>query len=221
MAQDNKIVLISGKYEGSQANFSGGTVIEICFNPSEYTLDKSNTFSEATIPGLDSPIIQFSSGQAQTLSLELLLDTYTYEKGEDIRTKYIEKLEKLVEIDGKFHAPPPCKVLWSSLEFVGVLEKMTKKYVLFKDNGTPVRARVNLSFKEYKPVEIQLKQSPRSSPDKYKKYVMIEGDSLWHLAYKAYGKAAYWRVIAEANAIDDPLLVEAGTEIRLPPLESN
>ena len=55
---------------------------------------------------------------------------------------------------------------------------MTKKYVLFKDNGTPVRARVNLSFKEYKPVEIQLKQSPRSSPDKYKKYVMIEGDRI-------------------------------------------
>ena len=123
MAQGNKIVLISGKYEGSQANFSGGTVIEICFNPSEYTLDKSNAFSEATIPGLDSPIIQFSSGQAQTLSLELLLDTYTYDKGEDIRTKYIEKLEKLIEIDGKFHAPPPCKVLWSSLEFVGVLKK--------------------------------------------------------------------------------------------------
>lgn len=222
MAEANKLIIIKGKPEGKKAKFDekdSEYVIEICFNPTEYSVDKNITFSEASIPGLDSPIIQFSSGRAKTLSLELLLDTYTYNKGEDIRKKYIEKLEKLIEIDGDFHAPPPCKVVWGNLEFVGVLDSMRKRYILFLDDGIPVRARVTLSFKEYIPVEIQIKKSPRSSPDRLKKYVIKEGDSLWQLSYKKYGEPYYWRIIAEANKIDNPISLEPGEEIDIPPLD--
>lgn len=204
---NNKLVIIAG-----------GSTINISFNPSEYSLDKGNTFSEASIPGLGSPVLQFSSGQAKTLSLELLLDTYAYDSGEDIRKKYIEKLDKLTEIDGELHAPPICKVLWGSLEFDGVCEKVTKKYILFKDDGTPVRARVTLTFKEYIPIEIQIKRPPRSSPDRLKKYVIQEGDSLWQLSHKAYGDPYQWRFIAEANGIDNPLALEPGQELFIPPL---
>jgi hypothetical protein len=152
----------------------------------------------------------------RTLSLELLLDTYG--RDEDLRNKYIAALEKLVDIDGDLHAPPPCKVLWGKLEFVGVLEGLTKRYVLFLDDGTPVRARVTLSFKEYIPVEIQVKSSPQSSPDKLKRYLVKEGDSLWQLSYEAYGSPYYWRYIAEANEISNPEVLEIGKEIFIPPL---
>lgn len=219
MAERKTLIIMRGKLEGKKARFEDNAVINICFNPNEYSLDKSNTYAEAAIPGLNSPIIQFTSGKAKALSLELLLDTYTYDNGEDIRKKYIEKLEKLIEIDGEFHAPPPCKVIWGSLEFVGVLESMKKKYVLFLDDGIPVRAHVTLAFKEYIPVEIQIKQSPRSSPDRLKGYVIKEGDSLWQLAYREYGDPGYWRIIAEANGIDNPLSLEPAQQIFLPPLE--
>jgi hypothetical protein len=217
----NKLIIVRGKLEGKKAKFNekdSGSVIEVSFNPTEYSVDKSNTFSEASVPGLESPIIQFSSGRIRTLSLELLLDTYTYNKGEDIREKYIEKLEKLVEVDGEFHAPPPCKVIWGNLEFVGFLDSLRKRYVLFKESGIPVRARVTLSFKEYVPVEIQIRKSPRSSPDRLKKYMIKEGDSLWLLSYREYGEPYYWRLIAEANGMDSPLSLEPGTEIVIPPL---
>jgi len=100
---------------------------------------------------------------------------------------------------------------------VGVLDSMKKRYILFLDGGIPVRARVTLSFKEYIPVEIQIKKSPRSSPDRLKKYVIKEGDSLWQLSYKEYGEPYYWRIIAEANKIDNPILLEPGKEIDIPP----
>ncbi len=216
----DRLIIISGKLVGNKADFNGGTTINICFNPGEYSLDKGNTFSEAAIPGLDSPSIQFSSGKARTLSLDLLLDTYTYGNGEDIREKYIEnKLDKLIKVDGHLHAPPICKVVWGTLEFVGVLEKLTKKYILFKDNGTPVRARVSLGFKEYIPVEIQIKKSPRSSPDRHKLRVIKEGDSLWQLSYKEYGDSCHWRNIADENGIDNPMSIKPGDEIVIPPLE--
>lgn len=217
----NKLSIIRGKLEGKKVKFDdkdNGAVINICFNPTEYSINKSNAFSEANIPGLGSPIIQFNRGNVKTLSLELLLDTYTYEKGEDLRKKYIEKLEKLIEIDGELHAPPPCKVVWGSLEFVGVLESLRKSYVLFLDDGTPVRARVTLSFKEYIPVEIQVKASPHSSPDRVKRYLVKECDSLWQISNKAYGDPSYWRLIAEWNNIDNPRFLEIGKEISIPPL---
>ena len=220
----NKLIIIKGKLQGDKAKFNekdNDSVIEICFNPTEYSLDKSNTFSEATVPGLGSPIIQFSSGKSKTLSLELLLDTYTYDKGVDIRKKYIDRLEKLIEIDGEIHAPPPCEVVWGTLIFVGFLEKISKKYTFFLDDGTPVRARVSLNFKEYIPVDIQLKETPRSSPDKFKRHVIKEGDSLWQISYKEYGKPDHWRLIAEENTIDNPMVLEQGKELSVPPIDIN
>lgn len=202
---DKKLEIFIGSLKGNQAVFVPSNSIKVSFNPTEFTVEKGATYAEATIPGLDSPLLQFSSGKAKTLTLELLLDTYTYGKGEDIRSTYIEKFEKLVMVDGHLHAPPPCKVVWGTLEFIGMAESLSKKYVMFSDDGTPVRARINLKFKEYIPVDIQLKKTKRSSPDKRKYHTVAEGDSLWQLAYQAYGDPANWRILAEANHIDDPL----------------
>ena len=215
---EKKLIIIRGQLIGHMAVFHPGVPIEIKFNPTEYSLEKRNTFSEATIPGLESPILQFSSGDSRTLSFELLIDTYAYDNGVDIRPKYIAKLESLMDVDGMFHAPPPCKVLWGSLEFIGVLESMSKRYLLFKDDGTPVRARVTLSFKEYVPIDLQLEKSPRSSPDKHKVRILKEGDSLWHLAYREYGDPQQWRFIAETNGIDNPMDITPGSKIMLAPL---
>lgn len=216
-----KLILIKGKKGNGGVKFDNkgqDSVIKVSFNPTEYSLDKTNVYSEAAIPGLGSPIIQFNRGNIRTLSLELLLDTYTNGKGEDLKDKYINKLEKLVELDGELHAPPPCKVLWGTLEFIGVLESLRKKYVLFLEDGTPVRARVTLSFKEYKPVEIQVKETSSSSPDRTKRHLVKEGDSLWQISDEAYGEPGYWRFIADANHIENPRFLETGKEIIIPPL---
>ena len=36
-----------------------GDPLEVQFNPTEYSLSKSNQFAEVAIPGLDSPVVQF------------------------------------------------------------------------------------------------------------------------------------------------------------------
>ncbi|MCA9422677.1 MAG: LysM peptidoglycan-binding domain-containing protein [Nitrospira sp.] len=204
-AENKKMEILIGTLQGNKANFSKSKSIIVAFNPTEYTLEKSNGFAEATVPGLDAPLIQFSSGKSRSLALELLLDTYSYGKQEDLRKTYIEKFEKLVEVDGNIHAPPPCKVVWGTMEFVGFVESLSKKYVMFLGDGTPVRARVSLKIKEYIPVDIQLKKTKRASPDKRKYHRVEEGDNLWQLAYQAYGDATLWRILAEANHIDNPL----------------
>jgi len=163
--KNNKFMIICGKLSGKEIKFDSkdsSRVIEVTFNPTEYSLKKGSSFNEPSIPGLISPIIQFTQGKARTLSVELMLDTLVSEdsKKEDIRDKYIKNLEKLTAIDSDLHAPPPCQVLWGSLDFKGVLEDIDKKYILFDSDGIPVRARVTLSFKEYIPLKLQVKKSP-------------------------------------------------------------
>jgi hypothetical protein len=215
----DKLIIIKGEFQGSDVQFTNGDSLKVCFNPTEYTVAKKTGYAEAAIPGLDAPIIQFSKGEARTLAIELLLDTCTYDDGKDVRTQYVEELESFLMVDGDLHAPPPCKVVWGSLEFVGVLESLSTRYVLFLDDGTPVRVRASLSFKEYLPVSQQLSNTPRSSPDKRKVHQVKLGETLWQLAYQAYHNPGCWKILAEANNITNPRLLVPGTYLVMPPLK--
>jgi len=220
-ADTTKMTLTRGVYRGNSADFGAagsGDTLTVDFNPTEYTIAKSNSYAEAAIPGLDHPVIQYSRGESQTLSLELLLDTLAYGDQQDIRKSHLAILERFLAVDGDLHAPPPIRIAWASLVFTGVLTEMSKRFVLFLASGRPVRARVTLSFKEYVPVEIQVRATKRSSPDKRKLHVFCDGDSLPRLAWEAYGDVRYWKLIADASRIDDPLKIAAGTLLKIPAL---
>ena len=219
----SKFIIIPGKGSQTQATFSESDKIEFTFNPTKYSIDKKNTFKDSETVGLISPIFQFTEGNARTLKVDLKLDTMVSEKGEkekeDVRDKYIKRLQKLMKLDKELHAPPLCQVRWGSLNFKGVLEDMNTTYILFTNEGIPVRAEVTLSFKEFIPLSKQVKDPSLHSPDRRKLFKMTEGDSIWNMANKAYGDPGLWRVIADANNIDDPANIELGKDMIIPVLE--
>ena len=189
--------------------------LKVLFNPEQYSIEKSNQFAIQPIPGLDSPIIQFVRGDSEILNVDLFFDTYTYYNGEDVRN-YTDKLSKFLQVDPDMHAPPICSFQWGSVIFTGIIEKIGKRFTMFKEDGIPVRATVSVSFRKYPTVEEQKK--PTHSPDKTKRRVVNKGDSLWLFAAKEYGDPTKWRIIADANNIDNPKLLIPGTEIIIPPL---
>jgi nucleoid-associated protein YgaU len=75
---------------------------------------------------------------------------------------------------------------------------------------------VQISLKEYRPVEVQLKEPPRSSPDVEKQYVVRRGDTLSNIAAAVYRDASLWREIARANGIRDPRTIDPGRVLLLP-----
>ncbi|SEP26563.1 Nucleoid-associated protein YgaU, contains BON and LysM domains [Halogranum amylolyticum] len=193
-----------------------GESFDVLFNPTEYTLTRNTTYAEQNLLGLTTPVTQFVSGTAETLSMELFFDTY--EKGTDVR-KSTNRLDQLLTVDGEVHEPPRLLVEWSSLTFRCVLESATKRFTLFLPNGTPVRARVDVTFKQYDSPRWERLESPRSSPDKTKIRRLTEGDSLALIAAREYGDPAHWRTIAAANDIDNPRTVTPGRDLVLPALE--
>ncbi len=195
-----------------------GTKIEVLYFPTEYSIDRSNTFSEVAIPGLESPYLQFVKGNAGSITLELFYDTY--EKGIDVR-QITSKLTDLINIDPTIHAPPPLQFIWgldSKEPFNCVLERVTKKFTMFNSDGAPVRARLNITLKEFK-MQLNSRERELQSPDKTKVYIAKKGDSLWAIANREYGDPDMWRPIAEKNKIYNPRFLIPGTELEIPPLE--
>jgi Contractile injection system tube protein len=208
-----------------------GVRYEVLFNPAEYSIDKGNTFQSTSLPGLATPVTQFVTGNADTLSMELYFDTYAKSSRhgsvtlkEDVRN-YTRPIANLMEIDPELHAPPICEFIWGppigtpqGLEFRGILEKCSQKFTYFLDDGTPVRATLSVSFKEYKTVEQQLSEMKQQSADRTKLREFKDGDAIWLYAANEYGDPEKWRVIADHNQLDNPRIVAPGTKLELPPL---
>lgn len=191
--------------------------IPLHFNPSEYKLKKENTFAEIPIPGLETPPLQYVRGGAEVLSMDLLVDTS--DDLSDVRTKYVDKLQSLVRKNGKLHAPPIVDFVWGQQVFHGVLQSLEVTYVLFHTDGKPLRAKLAVVMKEYKPVEVQVKETEQTSPDVEKRYVVRAGETLSSISAAVFRDPGLWREIAVANGITDPREVDAGTILTVPRLQ--
>jgi hypothetical protein len=193
--------------------------IKLHFNPSEYKLKNENTFAEIPIPGLESPPLQYVRGVARVLSMDLLADTS--DTLENVRTEKVMPIQDLLKQNTKLHAPPIVKFIWGKECFCGVVTSLEVAYVLFHSDGTPLRAKLALSMKEYRPVKVQLReQSKHSSPDVEKRYVVRAGETLSSISAAVFRDPAHWREIAVANDITDPRSVAPGTVLTVPPLEA-
>ncbi len=189
--------------------------IPVLFNPQEYDLSKSVKYGSTNIAGLTTPVTQFASGDAETLSMELFFDTS--EGGEDLG-KPTELLDRLVSVDGDLHAPPRCRFLWGSLKFTAVVESLDKTFTKFRPSGKPVRARVNITFREYKTPKEQRDAEPRRSPDTTTVHEVTGGETLWLIADQEYGNPGEWRRIAEANDLANPRDLRPGQRLVVPEL---
>ncbi|WP_018527180.1 CIS tube protein [Alkalispirochaeta alkalica] len=189
--------------------------VEVLFNPKEYIIEKRTPWKEQEIQGLDSPAVEFTLGERKRLSMELFFDTS--EEKSDVRA-FTDKIEELMLVNADQHRPPLLLFTWGNLQFRCVLEDLVQRFTMFLNDGTPVRAILKVLFKEYSSAASQIKEKPRHSSDHTKRIVLQEGESLSSLSAREYEDPAQWRVIADANGIDDPMNVEVGTLLRLPPL---
>jgi nucleoid-associated protein YgaU len=81
-----------------------------------------------------------------------------------------------------------------------------------------LRARVTVKLKSYEAATHQFKRLNKQSPDRTKTRTARAGDRLDLIAFSEYGDPALWPVLADANGLERPRLLQPGTLIRVPPL---
>ena len=198
--------------------------IEFLFNPTEYSLSKSNNWDSVAIIGFDVPPTEFQGGQPTSLSLDLLFDTY--ERDEDVRV-YTDKVFALSKISKETRQnsqrgrPPRVLFNWGRVfSFQAVITSLSITYTLFRSDGTPVRAKMQLSLQECEDASQQPPQNPTSQGTFGNKvHVVKPGDTIALIAAMEYGDSNTWRVIADANDLDDPKDLRPGTVLEIVPLE--
>lgn len=204
------------------------------YNPTELQFEKMINFAEITIPGLDAPLQQFVRGGAEKLSLELFFDTTEHGMGLGARsvTEQTDRVFQLVRIDPDRHAPPIVTFQWNhhiagdSLDalFTGqrrnsfrcVIESIRQKFTLFSPEGIPLRATLSLVLREYRTLDQQLGELNLKSPDRTRSHTIRGGETLSAIATAEWDRPEQWRLIAEANQIEDPRRIRPGTFLTIP-----
>ena len=137
--------------------------------------------------------------------------------GDDVR-KLARKVTDLMNIDPATHAPPVLLFTWSSLSFTCVLSRAVQRFIMFKPDGTPVRARLTVTFSQYSNAELEAKEVKRETADYTKLHVVRQGETLAAIAAAVYGDPRLWRPIALRNGIDDPRWLAMGSRLTVPQL---
>lgn len=198
-----------------------GDKLEFTFNPTEVDLAKSSQWKDSKNKGAKkAPPKEFIGTNARTLSMELLFDGWNDGSG-DVSAS-VEKLFTWTcptdeSLSNNKPQPPIVVLHWGATSYFEVYVKQVQaKYTLFDQQGHPVRATVKVALEELP--QNPAGQNPSSGGVTGRRtYQMTAGDTLQSVAYREYRRPQYWRALAEANGIDDPLRVRPGTHLLVPP----
>jgi hypothetical protein len=206
-------------------NLDSKEEFKVLFNPTEYTFEDASKWQEFPA-NRHKAELQYTGGDRKRLSMELFYDTY--EQKEDVRL-YTGKLSRLLAVttDDKNNGkrPPTLELSWGKANkdlgfpFKCVLESLKQQFTLFDADGTPVRAKCSVAFKEYElPKDEQQRENPRGSyPDQT--YTVREGDTLASIAAALWKDPMKWRKLASANNIRNPRILTAGQSLLVPAIE--
>ena len=200
-----------------------GKKIDFQFNPKELTLTKTAKWCKNPKAGAKKTgVQQFLGAEPAKLSVEMFLDASR--KMDDSVVKAVEQLFSCcVPAKGTTEkqkpSPPWVRFHWGAIVgFPAHIKSVSVKYTLFTPGGTPVRAVCTVQMEE---MGGEAKgQNPTSGALAARSvHTMVDGDSLPSVAYAEYGDPTLWRVLAEANDIDDPMRLPAGRPLLVPALE--
>ncbi len=218
-------------YTKAELDIEGGPTIKALFNPTELSITKANTWNAETKKGTSFSKPAFGGGSPREMSVNLLLDESLGKPG-SVKAMANELL-KMMEVPSGTGggnakaAPPHVTFKWGDVpSFKAACTSLTITFQLFKPNGTPIRADVKLALTQAESATSASANSSNQPTNPTTRsegglgvHVVKDGDSLQSIAHRTYGDAGRWRMVAEANGIDNPLHLRRGTPLNLPRLD--
>ena len=203
--------------------------IECQFNPHDLTITKTTNWTSQAMPNFNSPGLKFAGGDPATYTLDLFFDSYAFCPAKD-PVDVRDYTNKLLKLTMRGHGlamykipyadPPSVKFIWGKITlFSAVVTKVSVSFIMFGQDGTPIRAKANVEFKQNEFLfgdDVLPALNPTSRTDPRKTRLIHSQQRLDQIAYEEYGDASYWRVLAEANSLDDPTRLRDGQLLVIP-----
>lgn len=203
-------------------NFSEsvGTYVAM-INPEKYTEKFRIEYNDEQSPGSPNTVIKYRRSLPSDLDFELIFDGTGVVNPK--RTQLMSELGKFKRIvydyNGDIHSPNYLKLTWGkALKYQCRLTSLSINYTLFKPDGTPLRAKASVGFRNYIAPEKLEAEKDNQSPDLTHEVLIKAGDNLPLLSQKIYGDSKYYLKVAKYNKLINFRELVPGSTIFFPPL---
>jgi len=203
---------------------SAGKEYVALINPNEIRENFSVTYTEEEMTpiGTLKPDIRFVRVDPDNLTIKLIIDgTGAIDPDAPTASVQLKKLKDVVlaYLSAK-HETPVLTITWGEAvkQFTGRMLSMSIDYSLFTVNGAPIRAEVNMEFKEDTPPATDSKKRNTNSPDLTHIVRVKAGDTLPDMCQNIYGNSNMYLEIARINSLINFRNLKAGTDILFPPI---
>lgn len=219
MSQLKKLEIVA--YKDEEYSSETGDKFTVMINPSNYKHNYGINYNEEQINGKAGIPLKFTNYNAENIDFEFVIDgTGVVSQSNKPVNERVEDLKKVVyAYNGSIHQPNYIKVKWGSLEFNGRLSSLSADYNLFKPDGLPLRAKLNLSIKSHISEKKEALLATRQSPDITHIITVKGGDSLPMLCYEVYEDSSYYEEVARVNGLTSFRNIKPGDKLTFPPLK--
>jgi hypothetical protein len=177
----------------------------VMINPESIKWSRSVSYNEEQPSDTSSASQKYKNTPSEKLSFEIVLDcTGVVNIARMNLAAEIASLEDIIyTYNGKIHRPNFVSIQWGkSFTFKGVLTSFDTSYTLFKPDGTPLRAKLSLSFSQYVSPKTLGKQDNQQSPDVTHMMDVVEGVSLPQMCQAVWKDESYYVQVARYNGLD-------------------
>ncbi|MCD0465060.1 hypothetical protein [Flavobacterium sp. ENC] len=200
-----ELMKITGYTDEEFQNKFAGNPYAFMINPESIKVQKSIEYNEQQAPATSSASQKYKSTPSDKLSFEIVIDcTGVVDAKRVDMAKEITALETIIyTYNGKIHRPNFVKVQWGqNITFNGVLDSIDISYTLFKPDGSPLRAKISLSFSQYiSPKTVTMIDSPES-PDLTHIVTVSDGMSLPQLCLQTWNDDSLYVQVAQYNKLN-------------------
>jgi Contractile injection system tube protein len=194
-------------------------------NPAEIGFARTISYSQQKVIGQLGSDLRFSAIQPEKLNFNLVLDGTGAVPGprQGVAPRAVaDQLKDLLAVvyryDSALNEPSRVQLLWGSLVFYGRMTSMSTNYTLFKPNGDPLRAKIQLAFQRFLSAgEAVLMTDPAPTATTRTEEAQ-PGETLPQFCQRVYGDAGYAAGIARVNGLSSLLTLPRGTTLVCPPL---
>lgn len=196
-----------------------GSPFVTMFNPEQWTDKEQFVYHDEQPQGTQEVVHKFNHVKARELSFEILIDG-TGASGEKKEvTQEIQSLRQTVGFNGGLHRPQKLFVIWGYFIFQGIIETVDITYTLFRPNGTPLRAKVQLKFVYDTDATTRVLDADLHSADLTHERMINEGERLDQISNGIYNSPRFILEIAKANNLTTFRSLEKGITLQFPPVE--
>lgn len=214
------VKMLIQSYEDSTFSTKGAGKYTVFLNPESFTHTFEVAYDKTETLGQSGSTAKFKAIGDEEVSFDLMFDGTGVIPGKVIDVDAEVKKLRSVTLDyqGKLHSPYYLQLSWGTLLFNCHLTKFDVSYTLFRPDGSPLRAKVSLTFVGFTDTATKAKQADNQSSDLTHHHYVQAGDTLPLLCYRIYGHSRYYLAVAAHNQLINFRRLEPGKLLQFPPL---